>query len=463
MALTFKQVESAKPQEKVYYLQDEDGLRLKVDPKGRKYFVARKQINKKRRDINLGAFDPRPVTAGRMEEGIHSKIGEPINGPAQARRRYAKKVDLLISGAPLTATEKVFEGSPMFQSVAEQWIDRKGSGWEWKTRKRIEGRFDLWVYKKIGTRKIDEVTPTEIIEIIEDINDAGKTFTRGKVLEHINNVFRFAKAKMWVKDNPADIDLDALGFQPHQGESFKSLDWELRHQFWSDIENWQGSELQSTSGGTRGLNDITKAAIKLQVLTLVRPSELRLAQWSEFDLTGKEHGFPLWTIPADRMKQRKKNPNPHLVPLSVQAVAVLMDLFKVTGHLPQVFPGVRGKGNQINPNGLMSDCTVVNACKRMGYPIHAHGFRHMASTALNEALSDADADDEQRKFDSDWIEQALSHAQKDKIRGTYNNAKYLRPRVKMLQWYADQISPRPGGAKIKIDQLRQERSLSLVA
>ena len=463
MALTFVQIEAAKPRKKPYYLNDGDGLRLKVDTKGRKYFLGRKQINGKRRELHLGAFDPRPVTAGRMEKGIHLELGEPINGPKQARRRYAEKIDQLQSGIDPKQIKEEEEERPIFQVVAEKWIDRKSSGWEWETRNRIEGRFNLWVYKKIGKKKINEVIARDIIDIIEKINDAGKTFTRGKVLEHINNVFRFAKSHEWVSDNPADIDLDALGFQPHQGEQFKSLDWELRHQFWKDIENWQGSDAQAISGGTRGLNEVTKAAIKLQVLTLVRPGELRNAQWSEFDLEGKEHGFPLWTVPADRMKQRKKNPHPHLVPLSVQAVSVLRDLHKITGHLPQVFPGVLGKGNQLNPNGVMSDCTVVNACKRMGYPIHAHGFRHMASTALNEALRDEDADEEQRKWDADWIEQALSHVQKDKIRGTYNNAKYLRPRVKMLQWYADQFSPRPGGGKIKIEQLRQERSLSLVA
>jgi hypothetical protein len=234
VALTFARIEAAKPQDKPYYLNDGDGLRLKVDTKGRKYFVGRKQINGKRRELHLGAFDPRPVTAGRMEKGIHLNVGEPINGPAQARRRYAEKIDQLESGIDPRQVKEEKQERPIFQVVAEKWIDRKSSGWEWQTRKRIEGRFDLWVYKKIGNKHIDEVTPRDIIDIVETIDNAGKTFTRGKILEHINNVFRFAKSNQWVSDNPADIDLDALGFQPHQGEQFKALDWDLRHQFWKD-------------------------------------------------------------------------------------------------------------------------------------------------------------------------------------------------------------------------------------
>lgn len=458
MALTITQIEAAKPQKnKSYYLNDGDGLRLKIDPKGNKYFIGRKQINGKRPDIYCGAFDPRPVTAGRMEKGIHFEVGELINGPKQARRRFAEKIDQLQSGVDPKQIKEEEEQRPTFRVASEKWIDRKSAGWGWKTRQNTENRLKKWVFGAIGNTKINEVSPKEIIKILEDIHASGCTYTRDKTREHLYNVFRYGKAKMWVEDNPADLDMRAL-FDAHQSKQFASLDWSLRHKFWNDIENWEGVD-----EGMRGLKPMTKAAIKLQVLTLVRPSELRLAQWFELDLTGREHGFPSWTIPAERMKQRKKNPNDFVVPLSAQAVQIFTELHKISGHLPQVFPGVRGRGGSINENGIMSDGTVIKACQRMGYDITAHGFRHMASTALNEAISGDDADDIQRKWDADWIEESLSHVPKDKVRGTYNNAKYLQPRHKMLQWYADQFMPRPGGGKIKIDQLRQERSLSLVA
>tara|TARA_R100001015_G_C4482647_1_gene62677 strand:- start:291 stop:539 length:249 start_codon:yes stop_codon:yes gene_type:complete len=76
----------------------------------------------------------------------------------------------------------------------------------------------------------------------------------------------------------------------------------------------------------------------------------------------------------------------------------------------------------------------------------------MASTALNEALIDEHEDNPKRKFDPDWIEMALSHCHKDKIRGVYDMSKHLRARYKMMQWYSDQFCPRPGGATVNIEK-----------
>jgi len=50
------------------------------------------------------------------------------------------------------------------------------------------------------------------------------------------------------------------------------------------------------------------------LLTFVRTSELRLAEWSEFDLEAAQ-----WRVPAQRMKMGEE----HIVPLSSQAVDLL--------------------------------------------------------------------------------------------------------------------------------------------
>lgn len=55
----------------------------------------------------------------------------------------------------------------------------------------------------------------------------------------------------------------------------------------------------------------TVAALKLLAMTFVRPFELPMAPWSEFDLDNS-----LWEIPAERMKMKE----PHIIPLPHQAV-----------------------------------------------------------------------------------------------------------------------------------------------
>jgi len=74
---------------------------------------------------------------------------------------------------------------------------------------------------------------------------------------------------------------------------------------------------------------ITKYALLLSPHIYVRPGELRHAEWEEFDLDGA-----IWRIPPGKMKSRRK----HDVPLSMQSVAILRELRKLTG--PKGYPGI---------------------------------------------------------------------------------------------------------------------------
>ena len=116
----------------------------------------------------------------------------------------------------------------------------------------------------------------------------------------------------------------------------------------------------------------TEFALKLLSLTFVRPGELRLAEWAEFNLKGAE-----WRMPAARRNMREH----HVVPLSSQATALLKDLHLLTGSGRLVFPSIRSKDRPI------SDNTLNAALRRLGFAgdeMVAHGFRSMASTCLNE-------------------------------------------------------------------------------
>lgn len=160
---------------------------------------------------------------------------------------------------------------------------------------------------------------------------------------------------------------------------------------------------------------LTKHAINLLVLTAVRPGELRMAPWSEFDLKKAT-----WTIPKERMKARR----PHIVPLPRQAVAILKELHEVTGEYELVFAG---RNNAKRP---MSENTINKALSEAGYKDRqtGHGFRHLLSTELNS-----------RGYNRDWIEKQLAHGDQDEMRDTYNHATYLEQRREMMQAWADSL------------------------
>jgi integrase len=159
-------------------------------------------------------------------------------------------------------------------------------------------------------------------------------------------------------------------------------------------------------------------ALRLMMLTLVRPSELREARWSEVDTEGRQ-----WIIPAERMKTRVR----HIVPLSSQA-RHLFDLQRpITGHTDLVFhtPNHRGNGElRVMSNGCLS-----MLLRRMGFQGRQtpHGFRGFGQTNCIEQL----------KIPRVVTEKQLAHADGNSVSRAYDWAEYLEERSDMLQRWAD--------------------------
>ncbi|MQT75804.1 tyrosine-type recombinase/integrase, partial [Pseudomonas helleri] len=114
---------------------------------------------------------------------------------------------------------------------------------------------------------------------------------------------------------------------------------------------------------------------------------------------------------------------PYVMPLSVQAIAIVQRLMQLR---------TRGARyllvHRYEPQEMISENTLNTAISRMGYKgrLTGHGIRATISTALNEV-----------GFVEEWIEAQLSHADANQIRAAYNHAKYVEPRRRMMQYWAD--------------------------
>jgi integrase len=154
------------------------------------------------------------------------------------------------------------------------------------------------------------------------------------------------------------------------------------------------------------------------MLVFTRPGEIRQAQWSEINMQEQQ-----WTIPAEKMKMRRD----HMVPLSKQAIAILKEQKEEIGHLNTdwIFP------SQVRPKICMSDGTVNQAIKRLGYGENmvAHGFRALARTIIRGIL----------KYDSEVIEKQLAHKTKNPLGEAYDRTQFLDERKKMMQDWADYL------------------------
>jgi len=159
-------------------------------------------------------------------------------------------------------------------------------------------------------------------------------------------------------------------------------------------------------------------------LVFVRPGELRKARWADIDLDAAEWRYTV-----------TKTGTPHIVPLATQALAILRELHKLTGHSEFVFPGARTNGRP------MSDNAILAAMRRLGIPkeeMSGHGFRAVARTILDEVLN----------VRPDLIEHQLAHAVRDPNGRAYNRTAHLPERRKMMQRWADWLDQQKAAADV---------------
>jgi integrase len=241
----------------------------------------------------------------------------------------------------------------------------------------------------------------KLCALVRVIEKRGALELANRALQYCGQVFMYGIATGRAERNPANDIKGAL--KTHVKKHFAHLKAIELPEFLEKVKSYDG-------------HPQTKLAVTLLMLTFVRTTELRGATWDEIDLDKAE-----WRIPVERMKMRRV----HIVPLSRQAVAAFKELQRLNGQWKYVFP------NPSKPIKHMSENAVLYALYRMGYHSRTtgHGFRHTASTILNES----------GLFESDVIERQLAHVQGNKIRGVYNHAEYLPERRKMMQWWADHV------------------------
>ncbi len=125
----------------------------------------------------------------------------------------------------------------------------------------------------------------------------------------------------------------------------------------------------------------------------------------------------------------------HSIPLSIQAIEILVQIEHDAALSPYLFPSLRSVDRP------MSENTINAALRRMGYAkdeMTGHGFRAMAATLLNEmGIWNADA-----------IERQLAHSDKDSVRSAYTRGEYWEERVRMMQHWSDYLDELRVGAKI---------------
>jgi len=386
MPLTNTAIRSAKPQSKPFKLSDGGGLFLLVQPNGSKWWRYKYRFGGKEKLLALGSYPE--VSLAEVRE-LHYKARKALAAgidPGEKKKEAKQKLRSKVESD--------------FETVAREYHEQHLHEWNPRYARDVINRLETHLFPKFGKKPIADITSLDVLDALRVIEKAGALDMAQRMMQTCAQVFRYAVTTGRVERNPVTDLRGALKAPVRKHHAY--LDANQLPEYLKKLEAYQGEPQ-------------TKLALRFLLLTFVRTTELRGALWKEISFENAD-----WRIPAERMKMK----DPHIVPLSRQAIAVLKELQKLTGHREHVFP------NQNNPKTFMSENTMLYALYRMGYHSRTtgHGFRATASTILNE-----------HGFQPDLIERQLAHCERNKVRAAYNHAQYLPERRKMMQWWADYL------------------------
>ncbi|MDR2870833.1 MAG: integrase arm-type DNA-binding domain-containing protein [Deferribacteraceae bacterium] len=388
MALTDTAIRNIKATGKVQKITDGDGLYLHVNPKGEKFWRFRFSFNKKRNIISFGKY--------------------PHLSLAEARKRLFEARSLLANGIDPSAHKKATQvvhktsSANCFEVIAHEWHSKQKNLWTNGHGKRILAGLEKDIFPIIGRMPIKEITAPILLQALRKIEARGALDAAHRILQHCSCILRYGIATGRLD---RDVSADLKGALPPVKNKHLATITEPRAvgRLLRDIDAYHG-----------GI--ITKTALRLSPYLFVRPVELRMATWDEFDFDNAE-----WHIPKERMKMGQA----HIVPLSQQVLEILEDLRQYTGSGRFLFPSARGESRSI------SNAALLRALCAIGYSgeqMTVHGFRSMASTLLNA-----------KGYNRDWIERQLAHSERNKVRAAYNHTDYLPDRKRMMQEWADYL------------------------
>ena len=307
-----------------------DTLYLRVGYTGSKSWVQRLVVEGKRHDIGLGSFKLVKLAEARAK--------------AQENLRAAR-----IEGRNPLAEKRQAHMPSFEQAAVRTWEALKPRWRNGKHTTNWRQVMEKYAIPVIGATPIDKIGREDVLRILTPLWTK-RPETARRLRMKMRATFKWAQAHGYIEINPAGEMIDgALPKQRTVKAHFRALDY---REITAALESIEAS----------GASIAAKLALRFLVLTASRTGETLGATWSEIDLENRT-----WTIPAERMKTT----NPHRVPLSDAALAVLQKARILADRSGLIFPSSLRQGRPLSnmsltkllrDNGLADRATV-------------HGFR----------------------------------------------------------------------------------------
>ena len=298
-----------------------------------------------------------------------------------------------------------------------------------KHRKQWGSTLETYVFPIIGELLISDITTAHVINVLNQkttnkvTGKTGvfwrtKTETATRIRQRIEKIWAWARTAGYCSgQNPAEWKnhLDTQLPKPSKVAIVQHHD--AMH--YDDINSFLQQLRKETA--------ISAKALEFLILTGTRSKSVRLAEWSEIDLSKT-----IWTVPADHTKTKREN---HRVPLSPQAISLLKALPRIADQ-ELIFPSPRSNTPLTDStiSKLMREMREVGKFKAPGVP---HGFRS----------SFRDWAAEQTNYPYEVCELAIMHSVGSSVQKAYQRSDMLEKRRKLMKEWADYLDrPKLGRA-----------------
>ena len=383
--LTAKQVQNAKPKEKMYKLFDGGGLFLQVNPSGGKHWKMKYRKNDGKESLlSFGSFPAVSLEQAR-------KLRD------EARERRAQGIDPGVARREEKAARQSMALNT-FEAVARDWREVHLTRVKPQTMHIYDVLLERFVYPLIGHRPVKEMTAPDFLEMLRRVEEQGEVYSARRIANICSLIMRFAVAS-------GRADMDPL---PSLRGSLKRHKTKHLASTTNPAEIGRLLKLIHSYSGSF----VVASALKIAPYVFVRPNELRHARWADIDFEKRE-----WRYTATKTNM------PHIVPLAPQVIDILKNLHAFTGQGEWVFPSLWNKGAPMGKTSLIAALRFVGISSEEMTP---HGFRAMARTLLDEELRER----------YDIIEQQLAHMVRDPNGRACNRTVHLEERHRMMERWA---------------------------
>jgi integrase len=399
------------------YFGDGGGLWLQVSNSGSKSWIFRFTINRKQREMGLGAVHTVSLSEARiksrnlrllLQEGI-----DPIDN-----REEAKQAKALESARTMT-----------FDQCASKYIETHRSGWRnTKHAGQWESTIATYVNPVFGSFPVSEVDTSLVLKVLSPIWE-DKTETAKRLRGRIERILAWATTSGFRQgENPARWRGHFAILLPEKSKKnvkhHPSLPWKEIPSFMSALSEQKGTAAR---------------ALELLIFTATRTSETLEMTWDELNLRDG-----VWVIPAERMKEEIE----HEIPLSRQAIELLSEMPRIS---KLVFTGAKY-------DSCLSDMSLTAVLKRMhnksikdggnGWIDPKQDNRRITSHGFRSSFRMWGAESVSHSFTREVIEFALSHQLPNKVESAYQRGTLFEKRIPLMQAWSDYCVNKQENAKV---------------